>query len=201
MRIAEESRYGNRLAMAAIVAVAGLAWAGTEAGAQVIRANRLVVHVTTAYDPCTAPDTVTDGTGTPACTAPLASDAACRLGVRGRGKVQLRANADDTKVLARMEGVDPACEGEDLQFRMSFRVTSNDCGGLTCTSTDFVDQVMGTCQVSSGNCKLVTTLNSALPNLITPTNQTHVEVLGCDFKRTTGPSLPARTFACGIMVP
>jgi len=105
------------------------------------------------------------------------------------------------KVLARMDSIDPACDGETLEFRMSFRVTSNDCSGQTCTLVDFVDQVMGSCEVSAGHCRLETTLNGAVPNLVVPTNESHVELLGCDFKRTTGPSLPNRTFSCGLMVP
>jgi hypothetical protein len=187
--------------MGAVALATGLGLASTDAVAEIIRAKRYIVSATTAYRPCTAPDTTTDGTGTSACAAPLPADAVCRLGTKGRGKVVLRGVTDNIKMLARMDSIDPACNGETLQVRMSFRVTSNDCAGQTCTLVDFVDQVMGSCEVSAGICRLETTLNGAVPNLIVPTNETHVEVLGCDFKRITGPSLPTRTFTCGLMIP
>jgi hypothetical protein len=187
--------------MGAAAVALGLSLVGTDAVAELIRAKRKIVAITTAYEPCTAPDTTNDSTARPACTAPLAADPVCRLGVNGRGKVVLRGIPDDVKFLARMDAIDPACNGETLQVRMSFRVTSNDCSGQTCTMTDFVDQIMGTCEVSAGTCRLETTLNGAVPDLITPTNQTHIELQGCDLKRITGPSLPTRTFACGIMIP
>jgi hypothetical protein len=187
--------------MGAAALAVGLSLAGTDAVSEVIRAKRLVVSVTTAHEPCSAPDTTSGGTGTPACTAPLPADPVCRLGLRGRGKVVLRGVQGDVNMLARMDSIDPACEGETLQVRMSFRVTANDCAGQTCTLVDFVDHVMGNCEVSGGTCRLQTTLNTAIPDLVVTTNESHVELLGCDFKRTTGPSLPTRTFACGIMIP
>ena len=201
MRTARGWRYRGQLAVGALVLATGLGVGGNDAVAELIRAKRFLVSVTTAYEPCTAPDTTTDSTSTPACSAPLAADPVCRLGITGRGKVVLRAIPDDVKFLARIDAIDPACNGETLQVRMSFRVTSNDCSGQTCTLVDFADQLIGTCEVSSGMCKLQTTLNAALPNLVIPTNETHIELLGCDFKRTTGPSLPSRTFSCGIMIP
>ena len=201
MRTANGTRYRGRLALGALVLATGLALAGSSAIAEIIRAKRMIVAVTTAYEPCTAPTVTTDCTGVSACLTPLAADSVCRLGTRGRGKVVLRATPDDVKVLARMDAIDPACNGETLQVRMSFRVTSNDCAGKTCTLVDFVDQVIGTCDVSGGICTLQTTMNGAVPNLFVPTNQTHIDLLGCDLKRITGPSLPTRTFSCGLMVP
>lgn len=201
MQTAEESRYGLQLLVGAAVLTAGLSLVATETWAQPIRARRMVVSVATAYEPCTAPDATADSTGVSACTAPLSADPVCRLGVRGRGKVQLRGIADDVKVLARLDGIDPACDGETLEFRMSFRVTSNDCSGQTCTLVDFVDQLVGSCDVSAGVCRLSTTLNGAVPDMVIPTQQTHIDFLGCDFKRTTGPSLPNRTFSCALMIP
>ena len=201
MRTANGTRYRGRLALGALVLATGLALAGSSAIAEIIRAKRMIVAVTTAYEPCTAPTDTADSTGIQACPSPVPADAVCRLGTRGRGKVVLRAVPDDVKVLARMDAIDPACDGETLEVRMSFRVTSNDCAGQTCTLVDFVDQVMGTCDVSVGICRLDTTIKGAVPNLFVPTNQTHIDLLGCDFKRITGPSLPTRTFSCGLMVP
>jgi hypothetical protein len=165
----------------------------------------MVVHVTTAYDECTPPDTnSTSGFG--ACTALAPADPLCRFGVRGRGKVGMSVRPDDIRVNGSLRGIDPACEGQRLQLQMTLRATSNDCPpgavpGNTCTMTEMVDVPIVECQVSGGSCKFDANINTAIPDLIRENNRTHLHLLGCAFVRTTGAALPNSTFRCGLMVP
>jgi hypothetical protein len=181
-----------------------MACVGSDAFGAPIRAWRAGFHVMKAYDECTAPDTTGDSTGLPACSTPTPppSDSVCKLDVVGKGRVFLVAQSDDVRVKAWILGINAACNGEMLDLRMSLRVTANDCAGLRCTLADLTDTVLGSCEVTDGKCKIVTTLNTALPGLVRPNKETHIDVLGCDLKRTTGPSLPPnRTFACGLAIP
>lgn len=199
MRVLPSRGLSIACALGIVVGLTGVtseALAGTP-----IRARRMLMHVTTAYDVCTVPDTTSDSTGGPACLAPVQGDPICKFDVRGRGKVKLAARPDDVRFIASLKGIDGACEGETLQVRMSFRITSDDCGNQACTLADVVNTPIATCKVSAGKCAASGLVNPAISGLIGPDKETFVQVLGCDFKRTTGVSIPNTTFACGLMVP
>jgi hypothetical protein len=123
---------------------------------------------------------------------------------RGRGRVKLRATHTDVRVVGEIRGIEETCSNQSLDLTLSLRITTDDCGGppaSRCTLVDLVDYPIGSCQVYNGTCKIATTINTAINNLIMEGKKTHLEVLGCGYVRTTGSDLPARTFGCGLVVP
>lgn len=166
-----------------------------------IRARRMLMHVTTAYDACTVTDTTSDSTGGAACLAPVQSDAFCKFDTRGRGKLKLTSRPDNVRWLTSLKGIDGACEGETLEILVSLRITSDDCGGQACTLPDLIDTVVGQCVIQNNTCISSGTLNAAISNIIVENKETFIKILGCGLRRSTGPNLPTATFACGLMIP
>jgi hypothetical protein len=191
--------------LVALAVLAGIGVAGRAAFAVVVTAKIMKVDVTTAYAPCTASNT-SSNSGFNACLSPQLADPLCKFTVRGKGKVRLIALHDNVNVFGIVSGIEPGCEGQTLNLISSFRVSIDDCPPATspsqsCTLVDFVDYPLGTCTVQNGICQVLTTLNTAAPGLVGLEKHAGIELMGCGFKRTSGTSLPARTFDCGIKVP
>jgi len=202
----EKSRLHGKLALGGLAVVVGVAMAGRAAFAVPITAKVLKVDVTSAYNPCTASDTMSNS-GYSACLNPTLADPLCKFTVRGKGKVRLVATHDNVNVFGIVTDIEPGCSGQVLDLIASFRVTTDDCPPNTspaqsCTLADFVDFPLGNCTVSqAGNCEVLTTINVPAPALVGLEKHAGIELFGCGFKRTSGTDLPSRTFSCGIKVP
>jgi len=157
-----------------------------------------------AYNACTTPDSQTNS-GFDACVSSLSlADNVCKMTNRGKGRIKLRATHTDVNVIGEIRGIEDICESQTLALMLSLRVTTDDCGApppSSCTLVDLVDYKVGECQVVNGTCKIVTTIDTRIPNLILEARKTHIELLGCGYVRTTGTALPTRTFSCGLLVP
>jgi hypothetical protein len=200
------SRVRRSLIAGGLAVMAGVGLSGRVVQASPITAKVIKIDVTNAFNPCTASDTTTGSGGFNACLNPTLADSLCTFKATGKGKVKLIAEHGDVFVYGALTDLTPACEGQMLEMDLSARLTTDDCPpaaspAQACTLVDFTDHALGTCQVSNGRCRLVTSLNATISQLIEQDHRTHIEFNGCSFKRITGGSLPTRTFSCGIAVP
>jgi hypothetical protein len=119
---------------------------------QPFKGKNFKVNLMTAYEPCTAPDTVTDD-GVSACSTLQRSDPLCGFG-GGQGKVQLKSlTVGNIAFRIKLNGVDDPCDGETINFFLSFRKTGHHCAGASCTTVDVIDYPLGACFVTRNVCK------------------------------------------------
>jgi hypothetical protein len=127
------------------------------------RAEVLAGRLVTAYERCTAPNAMTDGS-VPACVPPVRSDPLCGFGERGRGKFKVKVHraspttGEFITFKAVITGLDPQCQGEELSFDVQVsRSTGHNCQGAACTVVDFpAAATMATCIVDArGRCRAV----------------------------------------------
>jgi hypothetical protein len=119
---------------------------------QPFKGKNFKVNLMTAYLPCTSPDTTTDD-GVAACSTLQRSDPLCGFG-GGQGKVQLKSlTVGNQAYRIKVTGLDSFCEGQTLNFLISYRKTGHLCAGNNCSTVDVVDQPLGSCSVQHGLCK------------------------------------------------
>jgi hypothetical protein len=119
---------------------------------QPFKGKSFKINVVTAYEPCTAPDTLTND-GQPACSVPVRSDPGCGFG-GGQGKIQLKSlTVGNTGFRVKLNGLDPPCENQVINFVISFRKTGHHCNGASCTMVDVIDHPFSACSVINGVCK------------------------------------------------
>jgi hypothetical protein len=145
------------------------------------KAKKVIADLVVAYEPCTAPDTVTDGSAFPACATPVRSDPLCGFGANGKGQLKIKASGTRLRIGFKLTGLDVPCEGEIMGVVFRWRVTGHQCGGAACT----VDETTympgyGGCTVTGGVCVLTST--GDLPALSSG-GQTGVEFIGADIVR------------------
>jgi hypothetical protein len=170
------------------------------------KANKAQFELVNAYRECTSPNTTMDSNGDQACTPAIADALGCPgFGASGSGKLTIQkigsatGGTQDLKVTVNATGLDPSCEGLPLDLLFSYRLTSDDCAGNSCTEPDVLDQRLGTCTVSGGKCKINTTLDTFAPGSIpTDGKNAGVEILGCGLG---GLSLLDRPIRCGVFLP
>jgi hypothetical protein len=151
----------HQLVVGVIVSAAGVCLLANSANAQFNRpgqAKSIKGNILTAYAPCTAPDTTT-ADGLPACSTPVRSDPTCGFGLlngqpHGKGQVQVKTvPGRGWSVKLKLLGLEPACEGHQMTFRLSYRTTAKTCGGTFCTAADQTVTV-SSCTVERSVCKI-----------------------------------------------
>ena len=172
------------------------------------KAKAMKVPLVTAYAPCTAPNTLTDGPiPALACAPPVRSDALCGFENRGVGKALGVARANgDVRLVFTLQGLGPGCDGRRLCATADVRSTTDRCQGFPCPAVDLVNVTTvsdsNCCTVVGGSCKIRTTVNSEVIGTLEPGETAGLEVLGCGLTRIDGPNLPTgRTFSCGLLAP
>jgi len=176
------------------------------------RAKSVKAALITAYEPCTLPNTVTQGSSLtiPACSPPARSDPEC--GFQGAFFTAGYAKASgvttpigDFRLSYVAKNLNPGCEGRKLCAVAEVRVTTDQCQMKPCTfdlPQWFVDSVTGCCIVAGGQCRVSTSINSEMLGTLTPGGKTGIEILGCGLKRLDGPNPPSGlTFSCGVLAP
>jgi hypothetical protein len=197
-------------AVCAVALCAGLARANhSEPG----KGRSVKMPLVTAYAPCTAPNTATAGANpVPACTPPVRNDPYCSFDLpdlqNGSGKASaVSLSNGDIQLKLSARGLGLGCEGHTLCGAISIRATTDRCqAGTACTVIDLINYAAtpptGCCVVTSGTCKLKTSINAIRFDTVRPGDRAGVELFGCGLRRTTlaeGEStLPTDlTFRCG----
>ena len=176
------------------------------------RAKSVKAALITAYEPCTSPNTVTQGSSLPipACSPPERSDPEC--GFQGPFFTAGYAKASgvttpigDFRLSYVAKNLNPGCEGRKSCAVAEVRVTTDQCQMKPCTfdlPQWFVDSVTGCCIVAGGQCRVTTSINSEMLGTLIPGGKTGIEILGCGLKRLDGPTPPSGlTFSCGVLAP
>lgn len=159
------------------------------------KARKVAADLVMAYEPCTAPDTVTDGFSYPACAAPVRSDPGCGFGPSGRGKLKIASTPNKLSVTFNLRGLDPGCEGSIMGVVLHWRATGEDCGSAPCTLTDAFEPGWGACTVTAGKCVLVP--SGDLFTFLPEGARTGVELRGADLIRDG----TMRPFTMGFVLP
>ncbi len=176
------------------------------------RAKSVKAALITAYDPCTSPNTTTQGStiAIPACSPPVRSDSEC--GFQGPFFKSGYAKASgvttpvgDFRLSFVAKNLNPGCEGRKLCALAAVRVTTDRCELKPCTfdlPQWYVDSVTGCCVVAGGECRVSTSINSEMLGTLLQGEKTGIEILGCGLKRIDGPNTPSGlTFSCGVLAP
>ena len=176
------------------------------------RAKSVKAALITAYEPCTLPNTVTQGSSLtiPACSPPARSDPEC--GFQGAFFTAGYAKASgvttpigDFRLSYVAKNLNPGCEGRKSCAVAEVLVTTDQCQMKPCTfdlPQWFVDSVTGCCIVAGGQCRVSTSINSEMLGTLTPGGKTGIEILGCGLKRLDGPNPPSGlAFSCGVLAP
>ena len=176
------------------------------------RAKSVKAALITAYEPCTSPNTVTQGSSLPipACSPPERSDPEC--GFQGPFFTAGYAKASgvttpigDFRLSYVAKNLNPGCEGRKLCAVAEVRVTTDQCQMKPCTfdlPQWFVPSVTGCCIVAGGQCRVTASINSEMLGTLIPGGKTGIEILGCGLKRLDGPNPPSGlTFSCGVLAP
>jgi len=132
------------------------------------KAGKYQASVVNASGDCTAPTEITLGAlPIPAC--PATDAALCTFGVKGKGKVAAKTKTD-VALQAQLSGLENCPDNTVLQLTADTKSTTNNCSvSARCTTVDLPGFVISgaTCTVSSGKCKIKTTLNTLIPGAIT----------------------------------
>lgn len=170
------------------------------------KANKATFGLVNAYFPCDVPNTATSGNALSAC-APAVPNNACQLTASGSGKLTMSKigsvteSNQDLKISVVAKGLNAACEGDQLEIILSYRLTTDDCPEGSCTGVDVHDiQLFAPCVVTGGKCKISTTLNTAAPGLITTMGKNAgLVILGCGLKPVF-PLVSQPTLECGVLL-
>jgi hypothetical protein len=180
-------------AVCAVALCAGLARANhSEPG----KGRSVKMPLVTAYAPCTAPNTATAGANpVPACTPPVRNDPYCSFDLpdlqNGSGKASaVSLSNGDIQLKLSARGLGLGCEGHTLCGAISIRATTDRCqAGTACTVIDLINYAAtpptGCCVVTSGTCKLKTSINAIRFDTVRPGDRAGVELFGCGLRRTT----------------
>jgi hypothetical protein len=190
-------------------AAVAFAW---EAHDEPPRARALSAGLVTAYEPCTNPNTLTQGVPpVPACSPPERSDPDCGFGNTatspGKGKVRAEIRRGEVSMNASVLGLTSGCEGHRLCGVVVLRVTTSRCNAQPCTTQDV--ELINTgdkacCTVSGGRCHFKAANPSENWDALQDGDRAGAEILGCGLRRVDGlnaPSGSSVTFACGLLSP
>jgi hypothetical protein len=197
--------YVGLSAVAGCMLLSGIALAGHTEPAKVKKAQFQLVN---AFLPCFAPNDTNQSNGAPACSPALPVDT-CSLSATGSGRLSAAKtgsaskNTQDIKFTAALSGLTAACENNQLCITISFRATSDDCSGGSCTLPDLnnvaLDANASCCTVSGGKCKISTTLLTGAPGPFGKGKNSGIELLGCGLK-TLFPFFGAPVMSCGLLL-
>ncbi len=153
---------------------------------------------------CTATNTTLPGPQSlSGCDPVVPADDVCKFTAKGFGKVKLKTK-DDMKILVKLKGLEPACDGETLCLTADMVWTQDGCSsGGSCTSESREDLPLGAscCIATFGQCKIKTTLTTALlPEAVVPGNRTEYTLGEVSINRV-GDFTPAPAFRAGVLVP
>jgi hypothetical protein len=196
------------LAVAGLIVSGGrLAWATHDEPG---RGKAVRISMVTAYEPCTNPNTSTQGgLPTPSCSPPVRSDPVCGFGALdgmvGMAKAKAQVHDGDIQLAVVASGLGNGCEGHNLCGVIKVRVTTDRCLVSPCTTKDIeLTNVSDTacCTVANGNCKLKTSINTEVFDALRLGQRAGIELLGCGLRRRDGPTPPTDlTFVCGMLAP
>jgi hypothetical protein len=200
------------LGLGVVILLAVKAGFAFEAHDEPPRARAFSGGLITAYEPCTAPNTLTQGTSAvPACSPPERSDPVCGFGnvvdSPGKGKVRAEIRQGEVSMSTSALGLTSGCEGHRLCGVVVLRVTTSRCNAQPCTTQDI--ELVNTdpdscCTVSGGRCHFKAANPSKDWDALQDGDRAGAEMLGCGLRRVTGPSQPppgGLTFACGLLSP
>ena len=185
----------------------GLAWATHDEPG---RGKAVRISMVTSYEPCTNPNTSTEGgLPTQSCSPPVRSDPVCGFGALdgmvGMAKAKALVHDGDIQLSVVASGLGNGCEGHNLCGVIRVRVTTDRCLLSPCTTKDIeLTNVSDTacCTVANGNCKLKTSINTEVFDALRLGQRAGIELLGCGLRRRDGPTPPTNlTFACGMLAP
>ena len=200
---------GYGLAALVVAATASGAWALHD---EPPNSRAYAAGLVTAYEPCTAPNTQTQGVApVPACAAAVRSDPVCGFGnvadSPGRGKVLAQIRNGEVAMNFQALGLTSGCEGHRLCGVIVLRVTTHRCPNQPCTTSDV--ELINTspeacCTVSGGRCRFKAANPSEDWDALQDGDRAGAEVLSCGLRRVTGTNQPPAgglTFACGLLSP
>ena len=169
-------------------------------------AKTLKGEFVTAHVPCTINNVATNGPfSSAACGAPgplpLPDNPSCSFGPKGSGKWSLTVSRSDIKAKVRMTGLDPACEGHDLQLSLLLRITTDDSPIGDVTTVDRSEIEFGSCIVAAGQCKISTSFETFFgsPDVLKDDRVYSIEVLRVDLWDHMG-AVSFRNFTNGLRV-
>lgn len=175
------------------------------------RAKTIKAPLVTAYQACTAPNTVTSGpTPVPACSPPVRNDEVCGFQGpffrAGYGKAAgVTTPLGDLTLNFTAKNLSPGCEGRKLCAVASVRLTTERCVQSPCTVDIpqwLSDTITGCCVVTAGTCRVSTSINREMLGVLEQGEKTGIEISGCGLKRVDGPNPPSSyTFTCGVLAP
>lgn len=205
-------RWGIGTGLGALVALATMAGGAWALHDEPPRARAFAGGLVTAYEPCTAPNTQTQGIApVPACSPPERSDPLCGFGnvanSPGKGKVRAEIRGGEVSMSASLLGLTSGCEGQRLCGVIVLRVTTHRCNAQPCTTSDIElinEQPEACCTVSGGRCHFKAANPSEDWDALQDGDRAGAEVLGCGLRRVTGADQPPAgglTFACGLLSP
>jgi hypothetical protein len=173
------------------------ATAALAADGEPAKAGKYQSNMVNASADCTSPSEATLGAlPFPAC--PAVDPALCTFGAKGQAKVAAKAKTDVALSL-QLKGLENCPDGTVMQAYASFKSTTNNCTvSSRCTTASVPSFPIpgATCTISKGGCKLKTTLNTLIPGIITPGENTAIEL------STVGVSTGTVNVAvAGILVP
>lgn len=194
------------------VLAGGLVWGmfGLAFGAhpEPATAKRLSVTLVQAYRSCPSPDppgSTPDTTylGISGCTSPTPLDSVCAFATGGSGVAKARVvegPVHDIRLVAKVKGLNLACEDAHLKGFVLVRVTLDNCDAGPCTLQDIMLDI-GACTVTGGVCHVNSSINeSSLVPILGTGGRTGIEIIGCGVRRDTVDG-PVTTFSCGLFVP
>jgi hypothetical protein len=195
--------------MVLLLAPTGVAWAFHD---EPPRGRAFVGGVVTAYEPCTSPNTKTQGISpVSACSPPRRSDPVCGFGTLpgspGKGKLKADVRRGEIELKTSLSGLTFGCEGERLCGVVTVRVTTHRCNTQPCTTVNVElvnEDPSACCTVSGGRCHFKAANPSEDWDALQDGDRAGVELLGCGLRRVTGPNQPSAgrlTFACGLLSP
>ncbi|MBM4245444.1 MAG: hypothetical protein FJ148_16810 [Deltaproteobacteria bacterium] len=170
-------------------------------------AKTLKGEFVTAHAPCTVHNVATIGPfSSVACGAPgplpaPADGSRCFFGPKGNGKWSLTVSRSDIKVKVRMTGLDPVCEGDNLQLSLMLRITTDDSPIGDVTTVDRTEIEFGSCFVAEGRCDISTTFETFFgsPDILKDDRLYSIEVLRVDLWNHFG-AVSLRNFTSGLRV-
>lgn len=191
------------LALAALLALAAPAAAFVvPKSAKTLKGELITAHVR-----CTVNNASTTGPfSSAACGAPgplplPEDDSRCVFGPKGTGKYSLTVSRSDIKAKVRMSGLDPVCEGDNLQLSLMLRITTDDAVIGDVTAVDRQEIEFGSCIVTDGRCDISTTWETFFgsPDVLKDDKVYSIEVLRVDMWNHEG-AVSFRNFTSGLRV-
>ncbi len=165
------------------------------------KANKYQATAVNGYDECLVPNQTTAGAlPLPACPA-ADSHTVCQFSDKGSGKFAAKAK-DDVALKIKVGGLidgSGTCDGSSLQMTATIQVTTNSCTvSSRCSTVTLNDFAIpgATCTVTKGKCQINTTVNTAAPGTLVPTENTAISIGAVKLLAGT-----AAVATAGVLVP